>query len=99
MSTNRTLNADSGEAILESVRAVWRKKAAGPIVRRPDGNTMLRYEDTTIENGMPVSISYWLVANPIPPHRARLATFSYAIAAKHRDCDLARCDLELLDRD
>lgn len=38
---------------------------------RPDGNAVLKYEDRALDEGTPLTIFYWVVANPLPPLHAR----------------------------
>ena len=64
---------------------------------RPDGNAVLKYEEAALERGIPLTIFYWVVANPLPPLHARIATFSYAIPTVWRSEPRVRRDLEMLE--
>jgi hypothetical protein len=59
--------------------------ADGSTKVREDGNAVLRYEHTTYERDTPLTIYYWVVANPVPPRHARIATFSYTVLAERRN--------------
>jgi hypothetical protein len=75
------------------------KKAGGEGTTRvrKDGNAVLKYEEATSELGMSLTIFYWVVANPLPPHHARIATFSYTVLAKQRNEPQVQRDLEMLE--
>ncbi len=64
---------------------------------RPDGNAVLKYEEAALELGVPLTIFYWVVANPLPPLHARIATFSYTIPTVWRNEPRVRRDLEMLE--
>jgi len=64
---------------------------------RQDGNAVFRYEQASSEGGTRLAIFYWVVANPVPPNHARVATFSYTILAKHRKLPRVQHDLKMLD--
>jgi hypothetical protein len=64
---------------------------------RPDGNAVLKYQETGLERGIPLTIFYWVVANPLPPLHLRIATFSYAIPTVWRNGPQVRRDLEMLE--
>jgi hypothetical protein len=46
---------------------------------------------------MPLTIFYWIVVNPVPPHHARVATFSYTILVGQRNRSQVQRDLEMLE--
>jgi len=64
---------------------------------RPDGNAVLKYEEAGLERGIPLTIFYWVVVNPLPPSHLRCATFSYAIPTVWRNERRVRRDLEMLE--
>jgi hypothetical protein len=64
---------------------------------RKDGNAVFKYEEAGSEQGMSLTIFYWIVANALPPRHARLATFSYTIMAEQRNQSQVQHDLEMLD--
>jgi hypothetical protein len=64
---------------------------------RKDGNAVLKYEEAGSEQGMRLTIFYWIVANALPPRHVRVATFSYTINAGQRNQSQIQHDLEMLD--
>jgi hypothetical protein len=64
---------------------------------RKDGNVVFKYVDTACEDGVWGDIHYWVIANPLPPHHARVVNFSYAIPVAKRRQQQFRRDLALLD--
>ena len=58
---------------------------------------MVRYEERSIENGMPLRIFYWVFGNPVPPCNARLVTFSYTIPDSLLKTDQVKSELEMLE--
>ena len=46
---------------------------------------VVRYEQRAEEQGHPLLITYWSVAQPLPPNHARVATFSYTMRAHQRN--------------
>jgi hypothetical protein len=61
-----------------------------------DGNALFKYEEATSERGRRLTIFYWIVVNPVQPHHARVATFSFTILASQRDKSQVQRDLEML---
>lgn len=66
-------------------------------VLQPNGNTYLRYEQSASESGTRIKIHYWIIANPLPPRQARIATFSDAILEKHHNLRAVVRDLLMLE--
>jgi len=64
---------------------------------RKDGNAVLKYEEAAVEQDMRLTICYWVVANPLPPRHARVATFSYTILAERRNKRQIQRELEMLE--
>jgi hypothetical protein len=79
------------------VNGLQKESVEGSIKERRDCNAVLKYEVTAVEQGMRLTIFYWVIANPAPPHRARVITFSYTILAKQRDQRSVLRDLEMLE--
>jgi hypothetical protein len=69
----------------------------GTTKERKDGNALFKYEEATSEQGRRLTIFYWIVVNPVQPHHARVATFSYTILAGQRNQSQVQHDLEMLD--
>jgi hypothetical protein len=66
---------------------------------RQDGNAAFKYEEVGLEQGVRLTIFYWIVANALPPRHARVATFSYTIIEEQRTQPQVQHDLEMLDAD
>ena len=64
---------------------------------RMDGNAVLKYQEAARERGKSLIIFYWVIANPLPPHHARIITFSYTILAEQQDLKSVQRDLEMLE--
>jgi hypothetical protein len=60
---------------------------------------LVRYEQRTEEQGHPLIITFWSVAQPLPPSHARIATFSYTMRAHQRNDPQFQAELEMLDRE
>lgn len=69
----------------------------GVTKERKDGNAFFKYEQIISEEGVRLTIFNWIVANSLPPNRARVATFSYTILASQRNRLRIQRDLEILD--
>ena len=74
-------------------------RASADIERLPNGCALVRYTESTVERGHELLITYWVVANPIPPSHCRLATFSYTMLERQRTDARSRRELELVDRE
>jgi hypothetical protein len=64
----------------------------------PGGNAAISYSEAAAEDGVPLMIHYWEVANAVPPFHARLAAFSYTTLASENNGlsdDLEWLDLEI----
>ncbi len=94
----KDLHAGTAKDVLEVVARGLKEKNVNSSTRdRMDGNAVLKYEEAAREQGKLLTIFYWLIANPLPPHRARVVTFSYAILAKQRELQSVQRDLEMLE--
>jgi hypothetical protein len=62
-----------------------------------DGNAVLKYEEFGSERGRSLRVFYWVISNPLPPRRVRVANFSYTILAEQRKKLQIQHDLELLE--
>jgi len=58
---------------------------------------VFKYTQGNSERGTRLTIFYWVVANPLPPNHARIATFSYTILAEQRNQPQIRQDVEMLE--
>ena len=73
------------------------RNVQGTITSRKDGNALFKYEEATSERGRDLTIFYWIIANPLPPHHARIVTFSYTVLAEQRNQPLLQRELEMLE--
>jgi hypothetical protein len=86
VATPKELEAGSAIDILRVAQnGLKRSNVEGTIMAREDGNALFRYEDSASEQGRALTIFYWMIANPVPPHHARVVTFSYTVLAEHRN--------------
>ena len=60
---------------------------------------LVRYEQRAEEQGHPLSITYWSVAQALPPNHARIATFSYTMRTHQRNDAQFQEELDMLDRE
>ncbi len=98
MRTAKELHSDSAKDILEMVVSGLKKNnVEGGIRGREDGIAVLKYEEAAHANGMRLTIFHWVIANSLPPHRARIITFSYTILAGQRNQKCLPGDLEMLE--
>lgn len=94
----RELQSDSAIDVLQSfVRAMKSEGVEGTTQVLKVGNAVFKYEQAGSERGVNLEIFYWIVANPLPPRRARVATFSYTILARQRNQSRVRRDLEMIE--
>ena len=99
LSTAKELHARSAQDILEVVVRGLDTSVEGETRSRKDGNAVLRYEEAAFEQGMPLRIVYWVIANPLPPHDARIVTFSFTMLASQRNEESVQRDLETLEEE
>src|SRR5262245_13890714 len=63
----------------------------------PDGNALIRYGVTALEDGQPIYIEWWEVANPVPPKHLRIALFSFTILEEQRTQSAFADAIEAID--
>lgn len=87
-----------GSAHAAKALALLSKVAGESVVETlPNGYALVRYHKTSTDRGQELQISYWSVAQAIPPHHVRIATFSYTLlAGQERDPQIQN-DMKLLD--
>lgn len=71
----------------------------GQAMRRPNGNALARYEESSVDRGQKIKTLYWLVANPVPPKHARIATFSYTILQRKEGDPATVRDIQMLEKE
>jgi hypothetical protein len=88
----------SATDVLQVVANGMRSKGVeGTTSGRNDGNAVFKYENVTSEAGVSLSIINWIVANSLPPNRARVITFSYTVPEEQRNKSQIRQDLKMLE--
>lgn len=88
------ITSESGPQVLASFR-----ETSEGIERLDNDCAILSYSLQAEEDGHPLNITYWLVAQPIPPSSARIATFTYTVRADQLNDARCREELEMLDRE
>ena len=91
------LHANSAMDLLQVAMEQLKAGVKGTTRIRKDGNAVLKYEQETSEHGTSLTIVYWVIANPLPPRQARIATFSYAILVERRNAPQVQRDLDMLE--
>jgi hypothetical protein len=100
LSTDEILHSGSARDILKVVEGGLKDEGVqGTVKDRKDGNALFKYEEAGRERGTRLTIFYWVVANPLPPHHARIITFSYTVLAKRRDDIATQRELEMLEEE
>ena len=99
MATPKQSEPASATDVLQIVVSGLKKKKNVQSTTRGlrDGNALLKYEEAASEQGRRLKIFYWVVANPLPPNHARVATFSYTILEEQRNEMQVQHDLEMLE--
>jgi hypothetical protein len=80
------------------ILAALRQSSHG-IERLPSGLALIRYTEPSVDRGQQLFITYWLVAHPVPPDHARLATFSFTILDHQQHDASIQATLQMLDRE
>jgi hypothetical protein len=75
------------------------RQASHGIERLPNGLALIRYTEPAEDRGHRLLITYWLVANPIPPSHARLATFSFTTLERQQRDPSIQATIQTLDRE
>jgi len=88
------VKSNSAAAILSSLR-----QASNGVENLPNGSAIIHFVQEVEEHGENISVSYWLLANPLPPDHARIANFSYTILKRQRTDPRFQDELKLLDRE
>lgn len=80
LSTMQNPNPVTSELLAQALDAMSNSKTK-KLEILPNGNALLSYTTKERqENGLHI-IYVWIMGNPLPPHRARIANFSYTIEA------------------
>ncbi len=88
------ITSESATSILNTIGFV-----KGEARRQPNGDALARFEQSSVDRGQKIKIIYWVVANPVPPKHARIATFSYTILQRKRDYSATIRDIEMLEKE
>lgn len=98
MSSPKELESHSAIDVLHVVQnSLKGGNVKGTFTSRKDGNALLKYEQATSEQGRALMIFNWIIANPLPPGHARVATFSYTALAEQRNRRQLQRELEMLE--
>jgi hypothetical protein len=89
------LSADSAPVVLASLP----EAATAPIELLPSGCALIRYTQSVVDRGHRLVITYWSLAQVVPPRYARIFTFSYTLLERQRAAARYRAELDLLDRE
>jgi hypothetical protein len=76
-----------------------REEYQGQLTDLGHGNALLRYTDTAEEDGDPLTIHYWQIANVVPPNHFRLAIFSYTVPTDLADDDDVAAEVAMMDEE
>jgi hypothetical protein len=88
------ITSDSVTSLLNTLRVVQ-----GQAMRQPNGNAFARYEEQSVDRGRRIKILYWIVANPVPPKHARIATFSYTVLQGQERHPMVMHDIQMLEKE
>ena len=95
----KQVQSPSALDVLETiVNGLRNAGVVGTTKERKDGSALFKYEEATSEQGRRLTIFYWIIVNPVQPHHARVATFSYTIFAGQRNQSQVQHDLEIARR-
>ena len=88
------IGPEYAERVLASISGTMGESAIEVL---PNGYALARYLKTPLQRGQQLQITYWSIAQVIPPHHVRIATFSYTLlAGQERDPQIQQ-ELQLLD--
>lgn len=62
-----------------------------------NGNALATIVEQSTEDGTPITLYWWYVANAVPPQHIRIAAFSYTVATAKKQTLQTRADLKFLD--
>jgi hypothetical protein len=89
------LTAESAPDVLSTLQ----QATTTPVERLPNNCALIRYSQSSVDQGHRLLIIYWSVAHVLPPRHARIANFSYTLLERQRDNARFQQELELLDRE
>jgi hypothetical protein len=89
------LSTESAPDVLTSLP----EAATVPVELLPSGCALILYTQSAMEGGHRLVITYWLVAQVVPPRHARISNFSYTLLERQCNDAQYRGELELLDRE
>src|SRR6266568_4371073 len=70
-----------------------------PIQPLRHGAVMIRYEQSFKEDGQPIRLRRWEIAQALPPSHVRLVMFSYTLLPEQFEDPSFAAELQLLDRE
>jgi hypothetical protein len=86
------LDTDSAYEALRSLKSVNPKT----IKRLLNGNAITTWMQHSAEGGQAITLFWWQVANPVPPHHMRLANFSYTVLTSQEHLPRTLNEVQLL---
>jgi hypothetical protein len=75
------------------------EKTGQQIVRLDTGNAVIAYNQSAEEDGHPLVIYYWELANAVPPKHGRLAIFSLTILKSQQSDQEITKTIQMVDRE
>jgi hypothetical protein len=79
------------------VLRVLRQAQSHQIESLTNGNAVLHYSEPSTESGHKLHVVFWIVANPMPPDHARVATFTYTLLEGQQEQQRFKNELALID--
>jgi hypothetical protein len=92
-----TFEAPSRPSAADLLRAVEGPRRTAELL--PTGNALATYAEDATEDGVPLQLFYWEVANGVDPSHVRLAVFSYTVLRERRDLPEVAAEIAMLDRE
>lgn len=93
-------DAAVNESMVRSVAMTGHRAGESEAERLENGNFVRRFERPPSDDPNPLQVTFWLLANAVPPHTIRYAVFNFGSppsvvgTPRHREC-LAMLDEEI----
>lgn len=88
------IGKDGAFQFLQSLKSVTPES----IRRLPNGNAIATSVQHSAEQGQPITLFWWHVANPVPPFHMRTANFSFSVLSSREDTAQTKSEIELLTK-
>jgi hypothetical protein len=87
------------DELMELLLKRLRKRQENPLgnVQHIGKNALVRFDESSIEDGTRLRIFYWMFVNPVSPRTVRIVTFSYTVLDSQTKTAQLQRELELLD--